>query len=254
MNNSTFIDVMDKINSLAKEMNFTNGIAWARKALDDEKLSSYDYGFYDNCHHLRNLLAHGCARDINISTETLNVAYVFYKQLQDAFRLRFEAPQPVVRSRVQQDEGNRKKQDAIVRVGDYVVAPYSDGFGKKAHYIYRVVNDKEHLRSLTTRKIFDVSAVISQGKPVYVLRPDYNFEPMPGSRYEVTLEPYAYTPTGNPDKYMVSFWYNETRGKQVYHRTYDNIGYLARLECFRNMSPMTMCLDPDDRSEEYMRK
>ena len=78
MNNNKFIDLMDKINVIAKSMNYTNGIAWARDAFENKKLSQMEYTDYEKCHYLRNLIAHGGACDIQISDNTLQIANAFF--------------------------------------------------------------------------------------------------------------------------------------------------------------------------------
>ena len=81
MFNQLFIDTMDQINTIAKSMNYTNGISWARYAFDHKLINSYDFNEFENCHILRNLMAHGHLRDINISEETMKNVNIFHKTI-----------------------------------------------------------------------------------------------------------------------------------------------------------------------------
>ena len=65
---------MSSINETAQAMSFVNGIAWARDAFENNKLTHS----YEKCHALRNMMSHGSARDIRISDETLYIAEAFY--------------------------------------------------------------------------------------------------------------------------------------------------------------------------------
>ena len=113
MNNGTFSDVMDKVNVTAKSMNFTNGIAWARNAFENKKLSLLEYSDYERCHDLRNLMAHGCARDIQISNETLQLAHAFYAAIIGT-SAPAKAPAP-------SSKPQRRFTKTPIRVGDYVI-------------------------------------------------------------------------------------------------------------------------------------
>ncbi len=115
MHNQDFIDAMDKINSVAKSMGYTNGIAWARKQMEDGRLNEYDYTEFDNCHDLRNLMAHGHAKDINISADTMRTVKVFFSTIVRP------QPEPITQSQVLQKEFSENKHLEI-QVGDYIIA------------------------------------------------------------------------------------------------------------------------------------
>lgn len=113
MNNGTFSDVMDRVNVTAKSMNFTNGISWARNAYENKKLSLLEYSDYERCHDLRNLMSHGCARDIRISDETLQIANAFYAAITGT-------PEPA-KAPAPPQEPKHKCTYTPIRVGDYVI-------------------------------------------------------------------------------------------------------------------------------------
>ena len=110
MYNQDFIDIMDKINSLAKSINYTNGIAWAKAATENNRLNTYDYSAFDGCHHLRNLMAHGFARDIIISNETMQIARMFHLSIRNDQVNTTAAMQafPAKSALVQEEERQRK--------------------------------------------------------------------------------------------------------------------------------------------------
>lgn len=70
-NNEIFIDTMDKINTIAKSKGFVNGLDWAKTAKGLKEMSDLDFSTFENCHNLRNLMAHGSAKDISLSNETI---------------------------------------------------------------------------------------------------------------------------------------------------------------------------------------
>ena len=151
MYNGQFLNTIDKINTLAKANGYVNGIACAREALNQGKLSEYDYNAFENCHNLRNLLAHGNAMDINISSETMSIASIFYDRVSAYIE---SAHQPEVTSYVQQakeaDLRTLKEGDIIILWKDANESyrfKDADGIvrnGPKANYIgeiYLVQND-----------------------------------------------------------------------------------------------------------------
>ena len=80
-NNDLFIDTMDKINTLAKSRGFVNGNDWAKTATRKNAISEVQLSSFENVHTLRNLMAHGHARDIVISPETLSITMHFLTAL-----------------------------------------------------------------------------------------------------------------------------------------------------------------------------
>ena len=117
MNNGIFIDIMDKINNVAKSKGYQNGIAWANKAVEAKTINQYDLAAFEGCHHLRNLMAHGFSRDIVISNETMNIVKTFYR----CITMPAPQPQPVVQSKVLSATAEKPDPDAFAKKGDYVV-------------------------------------------------------------------------------------------------------------------------------------
>ena len=117
MYNNKFSDLMEKINATAKSMNFTNGISWARNAFENKKLSQLEYNDCENCHFLRNLIAHGGACDIQISENTLQIATAFYAAITAKPT---EAPTPAKEPAPAPKPQYSPKRTPI-RVGDYVI-------------------------------------------------------------------------------------------------------------------------------------
>ncbi len=116
-NNELFIDTMDKINSLAKSRGFTNGIEWAKAAAKVNKISALNLSAYENIHTLRNLMAHGSARDISISAETLSEVLTFLSQImQSPLRPIPEAPSVDFSGQ------------SYVQPGDIIFLPFFQGF------------------------------------------------------------------------------------------------------------------------------
>jgi hypothetical protein len=85
MYNQEFLDIMDDVNAMAKSMDYTNGIAWAREEMENNRLSEIEFDFFEDCHDLRNLIAHGCSRDINISEATKQKAIRFKFAISNAY-------------------------------------------------------------------------------------------------------------------------------------------------------------------------
>ena len=73
-NNEEFIDLLDYINNAGRALSFKNGIQWAEYACNLGVIDYNTFKQYENAHNLRVRMAHGNARDINISIQTLNIA------------------------------------------------------------------------------------------------------------------------------------------------------------------------------------
>ncbi len=119
-NNELFIDTMDKINSLAKSRGFVNGINWARTAAGTKLVNELELSAYENIHALRNLMAHGSARDISISNETLSEVLGFLSKIMSS-TLR---PAPVAPKEQTVDFSN----PSYVQPGDIIFLPFFQGF------------------------------------------------------------------------------------------------------------------------------
>ena len=114
MYNQHFLDTIDKVNSIAKAMGFTNGVTWARKQFDDGRINEYTFEIFSSCHDLRNLMAHGYAVDINISAATMQKAQLFLKAVSN--------PLANNNAIILNTVGNlNPKAHLEVQVGDYVI-------------------------------------------------------------------------------------------------------------------------------------
>jgi len=81
MDNSTrnFLNVMEKINVMAKELDYANGIDWIKEAAESGVVSRDAAVEFRSAYNLRNALCHGSARDIVISEETLDFVIEIYE-------------------------------------------------------------------------------------------------------------------------------------------------------------------------------
>lgn len=104
-NNTTFTDIIDRINNKGYEYNFKNGIEWAFAAQRNGEISWSTYKQYENVHSLRVRMAHGNARDINVSDETLRVAKQYERDIN--------------RSRVRGSRENKRKDGPILPPGTF---------------------------------------------------------------------------------------------------------------------------------------
>ncbi|MBQ8350695.1 MAG: hypothetical protein IJY20_01460 [Clostridia bacterium] len=112
-NNDLFIDTMDKINTIAKGKGFVNGMDWAKTAKGAGKISDLTLSSFDGCHSLRNLMAHGSAKDIAISTETLANVMTFLSA--------------IAQTKVTPAE-KKEAADLLPHEGDFVLIPFFDYF------------------------------------------------------------------------------------------------------------------------------
>lgn len=140
MSNRLFIDTMDKVNAFAKQVGFTNGIAWARAQKENNRLNSYDYEIFSGCHDLRNLMAHGFAKDINISSETLQKAQLFFRAISTPYTV--NGGQSIVFNNV------KSYNELEIQLGDYVLARKREG---SRYEIFRVVGTSS--RSIELRDL-----------------------------------------------------------------------------------------------------
>ena len=117
-NNEIFIDTMDKINTIAKGKGFVNGLDWAKTAKDLKEISDLDFSTFENCHNLRNLMAHGSAKDISLSTETINQMVRFLSAI--AMTRATPTPKAVA--------DNPLDAEKFVQGGDIVFMPFFQGY------------------------------------------------------------------------------------------------------------------------------
>ena len=116
-NNDLFIDTMDKINTIAKSKGFVNGMDFARLAKGTNEITEIAFSSFEGCHSLRNLMAHGFAKDIVISPETLSDVMSFLSAVAQT-------------KLTSEDKENAENANDITRPqeGDFVLIPFFDFF------------------------------------------------------------------------------------------------------------------------------
>ena len=85
MYNQELLDIMDDVNAMAKSMGYANGLAWAWEQVENDKLSKTEFEYFEDCHNLRNLIAHGCSKDIHLSEGTKLKAIRFMFAIKDRY-------------------------------------------------------------------------------------------------------------------------------------------------------------------------
>lgn len=267
MYNNQFIDIMDKINSIAKSKNYTNGIAWARTSCENKKLNSFDYSAFEGCHDLRNLMAHGFARDIQVSGETMRIAQAFYSSIR-AFQNEFIQAST---STILDQEDRIRSHDLIVREGDYVIAvekirwirpnvqdiyswkPVNGHLGD----IYKVVGGKKlQFVCKNPDKCSPISELTNKYEKFYVVRP----HPSIIKKYRNDIaRGYFFHTVGNirteqdadgrcilSIEYVKRF-YDSDKANLVKDTVF---GYLAHPDCFKEFDPKPLyCLGPETEME-----
>lgn len=81
-NNGAFVDTIESINRIAKSKGYVNGAAWAQTAADKGQMTQDEYNRYRDLHTMRIRYAHGNARDIFISDETLEEARMYLARIE----------------------------------------------------------------------------------------------------------------------------------------------------------------------------
>ena len=84
-NTAEFIDTMDAINNIAKNFGFDNGRNWVHEAFRCGEISARQHSDFANACDLRNIIAHGNARDINVTYEKMSVVMDFEKCISSSF-------------------------------------------------------------------------------------------------------------------------------------------------------------------------
>ncbi len=195
-NNELFSDTMDKINSLAKSRGFVNGINWARTAAGTKLVNELELSAYENIHTLRNLMAHGSARDISISNETLSEVLGFLSKIMSS-TLR---PAPVASKEQTVDFSNQ----SFVQPGDIIFLPFFQGFvdfsngGNKPTEKYS--DAAIHYRGDSIpyspenpiREIAGIFGQVDKDSVTFFVNKDFKFVKLPGSLknlYYIVLRP-----------------------------------------------------------------
>lgn len=119
-NNDLFIDTMDKVNTLAKSRGFVNGNDWAKMAARKKVITEMQLSSFENLHSLRNLMAHGSAKDIVISPDTLSVSLSFLTALAGS--------NLTPAAKEQQPTAINWSDSSYLQPGDFVLFPYFQGF------------------------------------------------------------------------------------------------------------------------------
>ena len=143
MYNQNFLDSMDRVNNIAKSMGYQNGVAWARKQKEDGRISEYIYEIFNDCHSLRNLMAHGYSADINITLQTMQKVQSLVETISNSSnKTAFGNTQEV---------GFNTRNEFEVQIGDYVVA-----CGDSSRIFYRADLD-EFFNVCVTFKVIDIT-------------------------------------------------------------------------------------------------
>lgn len=100
-----FLNVIELINAEAGGLGYTNGLDWAEKA---GVLGAGDASNYKSCHYLRLAAAHGRAKDVHVTQETLDFAQAILQTIQEAGQTA-GASRP--RTSYSRELFNRKKDD-----------------------------------------------------------------------------------------------------------------------------------------------
>ena len=234
-NNDSFIYVMDKINSIAKSKDYQNGIAWANKALDNGIIGQYDHSAFDGCHHLRNLIAHGFARDIKITDETLNIAKTFFSCITGA-----EPAAGLGGSKVLANTP-RVDPDAFLKAGDYYVVRRRD---------FPLYHHSEYAKVYRYGR-GDVPRGLDEYACIYVLRPTVPIvEKRKGIFCIISKDDFTVDAKGR--QFVSVKFIQSDHSPSVYKDcVYDNIKceiYLARPECFNVENPFPLHVGPESQS------
>ncbi len=229
MYNQDFLDMMDSINTLAQSMGHTNGIAWARSAVENNRLSEYDFKAFENCHHLRNSVAHGSARDINISAETMQIASVFYETIQHPNSA--SASQSVI---IQ--DARRTEEDLQVQVGDYVIAMEYTNHGTLFQVIRQDSMDGDLLKNLETGSCCYIEELrgYDTENGLYVIRKDLSCYVTPRYAFYVAGKPVLKQGWGSAGIATIKI----ASSNDYDPRTVESIEvpcYLAHENCFKYM-------------------
>jgi len=261
MNNSKFSDLMSTVNETAQAMGFTNGIAWARNALENKKLTKLEFNSFEKCHFLRNMIAHGSAGDIQISEETLNIAKAFCAAISAQSA---EVSQPEAAAAAEAPKPEQKKQyspqKTPIRVGDYVIMfrnhkLYRSNFSATADendqqqftpgFVYRVEDKELNLYALTAPKggYTERRWIAEHSNLIYIFRTDTDLD-IPGKKLYVIEKPKRSKQDG---KHYITFQYvqydPQEKEQQVQEMTCE--GYLADPYTFTAITPKV-----SDRGDE----
>lgn len=85
-----FIDIMDRVNYIAKDTGYANGLAWAYQQFENKTLNECNFGYFNSCHDLRKLLDRGYgSSDIYITYTTLQKAQFFLSVIAHPDNLKY---------------------------------------------------------------------------------------------------------------------------------------------------------------------
>lgn len=253
MYNKDFIDIMDKINTIAKSKNFTNGIALARNLFENKQLNTYDYVAFENCHNLRNLMAHGFSRDINISDETMEIARLFYTVVRTP-----KTPSTAsTQSEILKEEDMKLKYKLTVQEGDYVIAmqkekSYWSTFKPWSKYSYNTaerksdrsfyigdmfcVGNQRKLKHVKDSKEYTIDELLKNYSKFYVLRLSSKKVLEPNNEFYVIDEPKLNKSADGKCTLLLNYT-TTTQPIQKWAYMMEEEGYLAHPDCFRLNNP-----------------
>lgn len=261
-NNSKLFDLMDAINQTAKSKGYTNGISWAREALEQKKIDQLTFNGFEKCHSLRNMMGHGCASEIQISDKTLEIANAFYQAI---------APeQPDIPGQTTSPKAEEKPapkyyypRRSPIRLGDYVImmrnekrywgtfstTPEETAEEQKEFtpgFVFRVENKDMKLYSLTAPNgdYTDPIWMMEHSDRAYIFRTEQDLD-VPGKSLYVIDRPKITRESG---KHFLTIQYIQYDGQEkdpeVQELTCE--GYLADPYTFT--TPFPLIADSDDET------
>ena len=273
MYNQQFLDVMDKVNSIAKTLGFTNGVTWARKQLENARMNEYTFEFCSSCHDLRNLMAHGYAMDINISAATLQKAQMFLKAISNPYA-NHNAMFLNTNSHI------NPNMHLEVQVGDYViimakntttVRGYANYFRIETGYLCRVVEVNQRsviLENLNNKAMYDIDRLraatafnLEDGLYVFKNNPlGFNIN----SNMQINILNRPNLDQGMKGSPFITFEYTTDSilsgwGQQCYYNDLDIRkvtvkGYLAHIDCFDKSKTKPLLDFTSGNIDEYLGK
>jgi hypothetical protein len=276
MYNQKFLDTMDKINSIAKTIGYQNAIAWARKQLENGVINEWTFNSFNNCHELRNLMAHGASMDINISNETMQKAQSFLNSISRPYATNNNT---IIRN---VSSNSIKNANLEVQVGDFVVIMYKNKIKltSSANYnnlievgtlfkVIEIANQNIIIEHLNSSTIYDYNALKcassfnfddglyvfktnvigftpNNNQPVYIIgRPELNknIKGAPFIHFEFTTDsPYS-SPFCPPCRY-----------DNLEIRRVSAKGYLAHIDCFDQSKSKPLLDFTQNNENEYLNK
>jgi hypothetical protein len=238
MYNPQFLDTIDKVNSIAKAIGFTNGVTWARKQLEDGNINEYTFEIFSSCHDLRNLMAHGYAVDINISAATMQKAQLFLKAISN--------PLANNNAIILNSSGKLNPTAHLeVQVGDYVIIMTKSyySYNTPTGILFRVVEVNRAtaiLENLNTKNMYDINRLRNDSS-LDLLNGLYVFKNNPlgvsfGNNMQLTVVNRPYLDKGIKGSPFISFQYTTHNSGTQYNNSDIKKatckGYVAHIDCF----------------------